>query len=62
MRRLVYNVIYSVVLINSSLLTIALYSSVRTTQNIQYLCSRYNRVRLYLLLVEISISYTEAAY
>jgi hypothetical protein len=37
-----------VVPINSSLLTVTLYSSVITTQNIQSLSWRYNQVRLYL--------------
>jgi hypothetical protein len=52
MRNLVYNVRYSVVQINSSLLTITLYSSVRETPvyndtKYQSLSWRYNRVRLY---------------
>jgi hypothetical protein len=54
MRHLIYSIRYSVVQINSSLLTATLHSSVTTTlvyttQNIQSLSWRYNRVRLYFL-------------
>ena len=48
MRHLVYNFRHSVVTINSSLLTITLYSSVITTLiYVQSLSWRYRRVRLY---------------
>jgi hypothetical protein len=47
-RHLAYSVRYPVVPINSSLLTITLHCSVITTENIQPLSGRYNRVRLSL--------------
>jgi len=52
MRHLVYNVTYSVLPINSSLLTITLYCSVITTlvYNYSVLFLHYNRVRLFMNL------------
>jgi hypothetical protein len=48
MRHLACSVRYSVVPINSSLLIVTLYYSFITTQNIQSLSWRYNRVRLFI--------------
>jgi hypothetical protein len=53
MRHLVYNITYSAVPINSSLLTITYNPRLQqhsfiTTQNTQALSLRYNRVRLYI--------------
>jgi len=55
MRHLAYNDRYTVVPIDSSLLTITLYSSVITTQSIESLSRRYKRVRLYTAMPSFRI-------
>jgi hypothetical protein len=55
MQHLLYSVRYSVVPINSSLSTVTLCYSIITTQNIQSLSWRYNRVPLYLYLQQMKV-------
>jgi hypothetical protein len=57
MRHLAHNVRYSVIPINPSLLTVTLYSSLITTQDILSLSWRFNRVRLYVHNIIFSMQY-----